>query len=78
MFLFLVKINKFKCEQENEGRTFRKAEFPQVLYNFGKKVMLGIKARVRILSPHVFLKDMEIDFLFLKFESAASCFLKKP
>ena len=34
---------------------FRRAEFPQVLNKFGKNVMLGIKTRVRILSPHVFL-----------------------
>ena len=34
---------------------FRRAEFPQVLNKFGKNVMLGIKTRVRILSPHAFL-----------------------
>ena len=36
MFLLLVKINKFKREQENEGRTFRRVEFTHVLNKFGR------------------------------------------
>ena len=35
-FQFLIQKPLFKREQENEGRTFRRAEFPHVLNKFGR------------------------------------------
>ena len=73
MFLLLVKIDKFKREQENEGRTFRRAEFPHVL----NKGRYKNKSK-NLITPCVSYFENSPSGRFLKIWKLIFCFLKMP